>query len=258
MNSHPRAIDGLTERQARRIVISGRVQGVGFRPFIFRLAERHGLTGWVRNCAGRVQVHAEGDAEMLSRFEAALIGEAPLLARPRMESSAPVHAEGAGDFRILASESGGEIDVHLPPDLFCCDDCVAEMQSVAARRHRYPFTNCTQCGPRYTIIRSLPYDRPGTAMAGFALCPACRAEYENPADRRFHAQPLACPDCGPQLRFHRQGEGEHGEAALKAAIACLKAGFVVAVKGVGGYHLMCDAASDAAVKRLQTAQGAPR
>jgi hydrogenase maturation protein HypF len=257
MNSHPRAIDGLTERQARRIVISGRVQGVGFRPFIFRLAERHGLTGWVRNCAGRVQVHAEGDAEMLSRFEAALIGEAPLLSRPRMESSAPVHAEGAGDFRILASESGGEIDVHLPPDLFCCDDCVAEMQSVAARRHRYPFTNCTQCGPRYTIIRSLPYDRPGTAMAGFALCPACRAEYENPADRRFHAQPLACPDCGPQLRFHRQGEGEQGEAALKAAIACLKAGFVVAVKGVGGYHLMCDAASDAAVNRLRQRKGRP-
>jgi hydrogenase maturation protein HypF len=257
MNSHPRVIDTLEERQARRLVIAGRVQGVGFRPFIFRLAARHGLTGWVRNSAGKVLVHAEGGAQALAVFETALIGEAPLLSRPRLESSVPVHAEGAGDFRILASESSGETDVHLPPDLFCCEDCVAEMQSPAARRRRYPFTNCTQCGPRYTIIRSLPYDRPGTSMADFALCPSCRAEYENPADRRFHAQPLACPECGPQLRFHHRGESAQGEAALKAAIACLKAGLVVAVKGVGGYHLMCDAASDTAVNRLRRRKGRP-
>jgi hydrogenase maturation protein HypF len=257
MNSHPRVIDTLEERQARRLVIAGRVQGVGFRPFIFRLAARHGLTGWVRNSAGKVLVHAEGGAQALAVFETALIGEAPLLSRPRLESSAPVYAEGAGDFRILASESSGETDVHLPPDLFCCEDCVAEMQSPAARRHRYPFTNCTQCGPRYTIIRSLPYDRPGTSMADFALCPSCRTEYENPADRRFHAQPLACPECGPQLRFRHRGESAQGEAALEAAIACLKAGLVVAVKGVGGYHLMCDAASDTAVNRLRRRKGRP-
>lgn len=257
MNSHPRAIDGHTERRARRIVISGRVQGVGFRPFIFRLAEQHGLTGWVRNGAGKVLVHAEGAAQALAWFETALTQDAPVLSRPKLESSAPVHAEGAGDFRILVSDSGGEIDIHLPPDLFCCDDCVAEMQSPAARRYRYPFTNCTQCGPRYTIIRSLPYDRPGTSMANFDLCPACRADYENPADRRFHAQPLACPNCGPKLHFHRAEETAQGEAALEAAIACLEAGLVVAVKGVGGYHLMCDAASDAAVNRLRKRKGRP-
>ena len=205
MNSHPRATDGQTERQARRIVIAGRVQGVGFRPFIFRLAEIHGLTGWVRNGAGKVLVHAEGGTQALARFEAALIQDAPVLSRPRMESSAPAHAEGIGDFRILVSDAGGETDIHLPPDLFCCEDCLAEMQSPEARRYRYPFTNCTQCGPRYTIIRSLPYDRPGTSMAGFELCPACRAEYENPADRRFHAQPLACPVCGPKLQFPSRG-----------------------------------------------------
>ncbi len=144
--------------------------------------------------------------------------QAPPLARPHLESiGARPRSRGWRNFEILASEAAEGADIHLPPDLFCCEECLAEMATPGERRHRYPFTNCTQCGPRYTIISALPYDRPATSMAGFAMCAACRAEYENPADRRFHAQPLACPDCGPKLTFHGAGHSHaEGEAALDA------------------------------------------
>jgi hydrogenase maturation protein HypF len=257
MNTRSRGIDARRDPAARRMVIGGRVQGVGFRPFVHRTARRFGLAGWVRNGAGGVLVHVEGRLADIARFEAALTSDAPPLARPRLEASHAVAAGGALGFRILASDAVGDADVHLPPDLFCCDDCAAEFQDPSQRRFGYPFTNCTQCGPRYTIIATLPYDRRNTSMAGFEFCPRCRAEYDDPLDRRFHAQPLACPDCGPQLSFHGAGGEARGGAALDAAVARLREGAVVAVRGVGGYHLMCDPRDDAAVARLRERKHRP-
>lgn len=242
---------------ARRLALSGRVQGVGFRPFVWRMAQQCGVKGWVLNGAGRVVIHAEGQAGDLARFEAALIDDAPPLARPRFERIEEAAMQGARDFEIRASEAEESADVHLPPDLFCCADCVAELNDPRERRFRYPFTNCTQCGPRYTIIEALPYDRPNTSMSAFALCGTCRGEYEDPRDRRFHAQPLACAQCGPQISFHRGESICSGEDALNAAIACLRGGGIVAVKGVGGYHLMCDAANDEAVRGLRARKHRP-
>ena len=243
---------------ARDITVTGRVQGVGFRPFVYRVAQRLGLCGSVVNRSGSVLIHVEGPADAIARFETALIAETPPLARPRLASSAECASSGAQDFLIEESGTSGNIDVHLPPDLFCCADCIAEMQTPSQRRYRYPFTNCTQCGPRYTIIRSLPYDRGNTSMAGFPICAACRAEYDDPRDRRFHAQPLACPDCGPTLGFSRAGkEICRGEPALAATVECLRDGGIVAVKGIGGYHLICDAMNDATVRRLRRLKHRP-
>ena len=188
-------------RSARMITVEGRVQGVGFRPFIYRLARDLSLTGTVQNRTGEVMILAEGDAEALDEFERRLTEDAPPLARPEVKVVQDAAPTGAAEFRILPSAQGDSAAIHLPPDLFCCDDCLAEMANPAERRHRYPFTNCTQCGPRYTIIAALPYDRAATSMAGFALCPECAAEYADPGDRRFHAQPLACPACGPHAFF---------------------------------------------------------
>ncbi len=257
MNRHRPDIDGAVITAARRIVVSGRVQGVGFRPFIYRIARAFDLNGWVRNGPGRVVIHVEGDPPNIARFERALTMDAPPLARPDLTVSDPATIEDAADFRIVASDATELADVHLPPDLFCCDHCVEELQTPSARRFRYPFTNCTQCGPRYTIIQALPYDRPNTSMAAFDLCPQCRAEYEDPRDRRFHAQPLACPDCGPRLSVRLGDETCEGGSALSAAVDCLRRGGIVAVKGVGGYHLMCDPTDDAAIMRLRRRKHRP-
>ena len=234
------------------------MQGVGFRPFVYRLAHQHGIRGWVRNVEGAVEIHAEGRPAQLQRFSDALLQEAPPLSSPgplAVAACAPEHAEA---FVILGSQSARAADVHLPADGFVCADCLAELHDPANRRHRYPFINCTQCGPRYTLITALPYDRPNTAMRDFALCPACRDEYENPLDRRFHAEPIACPRCGPHLQFV-SGEAMHDgdEAALNAAAAALRSGKIVAVKGVGGYHLLCDAANDEAVAALRARKPRP-
>ena len=253
-----RALGAGAARSARRIVVGGQVQGVGFRPFAYRLAQSLGLAGWVRNGAGRVIIHIEGAPADLRHFETALIGTAPPLARPRIVETRAADIEGVRDFLILASESAEGSEVHVPPDLYCCELCAAELQDPAARRHRYPFTNCTQCGPRYTIIAALPYDRSNTSMADFPLCPRCRSEYEDPLDRRFHAEPLACPDCGPRLAFRRAASpGCTDEDALAAAVALLRDGGIVAVKGVGGYHLMCDAADEGAVRTLRARKRRP-
>ncbi len=241
--------------------IGGRVQGVGFRPFVYRLAHRFGLRGWVRNSGGTVEICAQGLAPQLEAFGRALLDQAPPAARAQLLEERPAPEEPATEFRILASASGAPARIHVPPDLFACDDCLAELRDPAARRYRYPFINCTQCGPRYTLIRALPYDRLNTTMAGFALCPACAAEYANPLDRRFHAQPLACAVCGPQLRWYADlGEPcEVGgnDAALSAATSALHAGQIVAVRGIGGYHLLCDAGREDAVARLRARKRRP-
>jgi len=237
---------------ARQIVISGRVQGVGFRPFVFRLANKLNLTGSVFNGSGKVMIHAEGTTQSLDRFEQFLIKSAPPLAKPRLDTTKIVAFKGSSDFIIRASESSLTAEIHIPPDLFTCDDCLAELRGPDERRFRYPFINCTQCGPRYTIINGMPYDRPSTTMENFVLCDACCEEYESPIDRRFHAQPLACPDCGPSLTF-RGVDTLVGDTpkALDAAVNALLQGDILAVKGIGGYHLMCDASNDEAVGRLR-------
>jgi len=248
----------MPERTAQHITIGGRVQGVGFRPFVYRLAHRYRITGWVRNANGAVEIHAEGEASQLRLFRDALLAEAPPLSAPGPLRITDCAAEQTQDFSILGSESTSAADIHLPPDGFVCADCLAELHDPANRRHRYPFINCTQCGPRYTLIAALPYDRPNTAMRDFALCPDCRREYENPLDRRFHAEPIACPVCGPHLHFVSGDEAHEGdEAALAAAVAALCAGKIVAVKGVGGYHLLCDAANDEAVATLRQRKPRP-
>ena len=248
----------MPERTAQHITIGGRVQGVGFRPFVYRLAHRYRITGWVRNANGAVEIHAEGEASQLRLFRDALLAEALPLSAPGPLRITDCAAEQTQDFSILGSESTSAADIHLPPDGFVCADCLAELHDPANRRHRYPFINCTQCGPRYTLIAALPYDRPNTAMRDFALCPDCRREYENPLDRRFHAEPTACPVCGPHLHFVSGDEAHEGdEAALAAAVAALCAGKIVAVKGVGGYHLLCDAANDEAVATLRQRKPRP-
>ncbi|MBX9846373.1 MAG: carbamoyltransferase HypF [Xanthobacteraceae bacterium] len=245
--------------RGRRIVVTGRVQGVGFRPFVKRLACRLGLSGWVRNHAGAVHIVACGDADSLNRFVADLIARAPPFARPRLHEIDPCGAAGADGFLILDSQGGDLRGADVAPDQSVCEECLAEMRDPGARRHRYPFTNCTQCGPRYTIVRALPYDRASTTMAGFAMCWNCRREYADPFDRRFHAEPIACPDCGPQLRFVDPSGGSAPLAgdAIAAALGTLRNGMTVAVKGIGGYHLMCDATSETAVGRLRRAKRRP-
>jgi hydrogenase maturation protein HypF len=237
---------------ACRWLLSGIVQGVGFRPFVYRMAHHYGLRGWVRNCTGRVEVVASGPPDCLQAFGRDLLARAPAIARPAIEHTEAVGALHCDDFRILASQTGDDSDIHVPPDYFVCADCLAELNDHADRRYRYPFINCTQCGPRYTLIRALPYDRAHTSMADFALCADCEREYNDSLDRRFHAEPVACPVCGPQLLFRQSGyEIRDTEMALAACVQALQDGRVVAVKGVGGYHLMCDAASSTALMYLR-------
>ena len=241
------------------VVLSGHVQGVGFRPFVYRLAKSHGLTGQVQNRLGEVHVIASGSAATLRRFQRDLIKFAPPLSRPAIDSVLPISAGPFDDFEIAASSAQADARIFVPPDYFMCDDCRRELHDKSDRRYRYPFINCTQCGPRYTLIQELPYDRPNTSMACFPLCKACTAEYLDPSDRRFHAEPVACPACGPHLNFVRpeQADSVEKSAALNAALDCLRNGQVVAVKGIGGYHLMCDARNGNAVEVLRKRKQRP-
>lgn len=228
------------------------MQGVGFRPFIFLLANNLQLTGWVRNCMGTVEIHVQGMLENIEKFIVDLAEKKPPLSQFKLETNRSVGVKEFNKFSILESQAQGDSYISVPGDLFLCDECLAELNDPSNRRYRYPFNNCTQCGPRYTIIQRLPYDRVNTTMAGFKLCDACRSEYENPRNRRFHAEPIACADCGPSLTFHDDVTSySKNEDALKHAIEVLRNGKVLAVKGIGGYHLMCDASSKQAVTRLR-------
>ncbi|MGD8605259.1 MAG: carbamoyltransferase HypF, partial [Anaerolineales bacterium] len=242
----------MSNLQGARIFISGIVQGVGFRPFVYALAQRYNLTGWVRNTSAGVDIEVDGDPEQLSSFVLALEQEAPPLAYIDRLEVEERPANGFSGFEIRHSEPIPNAFQPISPDVSLCDDCRRELFDPADRRYRYPFINCTNCGPRFTIIKDIPYDRPKTTMAPFEMCPDCRFEYEDPGDRRFHAQPVACPICGPQIWLEVEGSrlGDR-EEALRLARRMLREGKIVAVRGLGGFHLACDAANSEAVETLR-------
>ncbi|HVW22120.1 MAG TPA: carbamoyltransferase HypF [Opitutaceae bacterium] len=235
--------------------VRGLVQGVGFRPFVHRAARRRGLRGWVLNDGEGVLIRAVGSGAAVADLAAALAAEAPSAARVDsvISEALAAGAEPPGPgFAILASAPNGRVETAIPPDLAVCPDCRRELLDPGDRRHLYPFINCTQCGPRYSILESLPYDRPRTTMRAFRMCPRCAAEYGDPADRRFHAEPNACPECGPQARFIPAAPGlPTGPDPIASAAAALAAGWIVALKGLGGFHLLVDAANGGAIARLR-------
>jgi len=244
-----------SEEVRQRFTVTGVVQGVGFRPFVHRIASEAGLAGFVGNDSGAVFLEVQGEEARVAEFGRRLRTEAPPLARISSVSVTDLATDaGCGrDFRIVASQTVGGVTTPIPPDIAVCDQCVAELFNPRDRRYRHPFVTCTNCGPRFTIIRGLPYDRPGTTMSGFAMCERCAAEYHDPTDRRFHAQPIACPHCGPSLWFSAQaGRVTGSDAALAATQRALAAGAVVAIKGIGGYHLACVAGDEAVVRALRS------
>ena len=244
-------------RQRLRVRIEGTVQGVGFRPFVYRVATELGLGGWVLNDSRGVLIEAEGERGALEALLNRLRTDAPPLALVERIADEVLDPTGETDFRITQSEEGGEAEAAVSPDVATCDDCLAELRDPDDRRYRYPFTNCTNCGPRFTIVRGVPYDRPLTTMASFEMCERCLAEYEDPLDRRFHAQPNACPVCGPSLRLvDRAGRAvaEGNDRALEAVALALAEGRIVAVKGLGGYHLACRADDEAVVAELRASK----
>jgi hydrogenase maturation protein HypF len=238
----------------QRFIVTGVVQGVGFRPFVHRIASDLGLAGFVGNDSGAVFLEVQGPRERVDEFGRRLRADAPPLARLSAVSVTDVEADTACGtaFRIVESQTVAGATTPIPPDIAVCDDCVAELFDAGDRRYRHPFVTCTNCGPRFTIIRALPYDRPATTMSAFAMCERCAAEYHDPANRRFHAQPIACPDCGPSLWFRRGAQRVDGsDAALAATQQALDAGAVLAIKGIGGYHLACVADDEAVVGGLR-------
>jgi len=240
------------------IRVGGRVQGVGFRPFVYRLARSLSLTGEVQNCSGVVEINLQGTISDIENFKQQLITKSPPLAEPEILQTKNINNKPFSYFNIIASSQLGEVDIHVPPDFFTCNDCLQELTDPGERRYQYPFINCTQCGPRYSIIKSLPYDRINTSMAGFPLCEKCAVEYTNPMDRRFHAQPLACQDCGPELTFISGKSSVKGNSSsLSACVNAINNGQIIAIKGVGGYHLVCDALNDKAVSKLRLRKHRP-
>ncbi len=236
----------------RRIEVSGVVQGVGFRPYIYRLATDRSLAGKILNTSAGVTIEVEGAALAVHDFITRLPSEAPPLARITSVTVQDVPFRGDLEFQIVASRGGEQSRVLISPDVALCDDCLSELFDPADRRYRYPFINCTNCGPRYTIVRNVPYDRPLTSMAAFPMCAACRHEYEDPRNRRFHAQPNACWECGPQVQlWDAEGQPFQLGDAIVAAAAWLQEGGIVAIKGLGGFHLAVDATNAAAVERLR-------
>lgn len=256
-------------RAARDILVAGAVQGVGFRPFVHALATGLDLAGEVRNTSAGVEVRVEGSAQTLDTFVARLVDDAPPLALIEDLSWVPAVPRGLSGFSITSSKPGRRVDTLVTADAATCDECLADILDRRNRRYRYPFTNCTNCGPRFTITREVPYDRPTTTMSTFHMCAVCEQEYHDPTDRRFHAQPNACPACGPQLSLRLLGPPApdggtafppgtpaspiiRGDAAMRETVALLLKGGIAAVKGLGGYHLACDATNAASVATLRT------
>ena len=243
-----------------RAKIGGRVQGVGFRPTVYRYATEFGLGGFVRNDPQGVTLEVEGQARNVDAFFAQLTALPPRQAVIATIEREVVDVKGEREFAVIESAADGLPRSTSRRDLATCPDCLEELFAAADRRAAYAFINCTNCGPRFTIIRDLPYDRPLTSMAGFHMCQPCAAEYHDPADRRFHAQPAACPQCGPTLRYQERGaQGVAGDdaAAIRRTQAALRAGQIVAIKSLGGYHLACDAANAGAVARLRERKHRP-
>ena len=247
-------MDAVNQVKGITIRVRGLVQGVGFRPTVWRIAKRLGLTGNVMNDSEGVLIRAFGYPAALVEFEVAIASEAPSLARIDTIETAPLTGRPPVDFRILASRSGA-VTTGVVPDAATCPACLADIRDPSNRRYRYPFTNCTHCGPRLSILRAIPYDRASTSMAAFAMCAECLAEYRDPSNRRFHAQPNACPVCGPKV-WLEEADGrpkpiEPHRDAVQAAAALIESGAIVAIKGIGGFHLACDARNEDAVARLR-------
>lgn len=250
----PTAVAESTPRR-RRVTVRGVVQGVGFRPYLYGLATELALAGHVTNTPEGVVAEVEGSASAVARFCELVAAQAPPLARVESVHHREMPPVGGTAFTILTSRTGGPARTLVSPDSATCADCLAELAAPADRRYRHPFVNCTHCGPRFTIVTGVPYDRANTTMAGFAMCPDCAREYADPADRRFHAQPVACPACGPRLKLVLAQETRpsdvEGVDPVTAARALLKRGAILAVKGLGGYHLACDASNQEAVALLR-------
>ena len=244
--------EGGTMRVGRRIEARGIVQGVGFRPWVTRVAREQGVAGRVRNDARGVTIDAFADQATLDRFVARLTASPPPAADVREWQSHEIPDEPIDRFDIADTVDDGDLRISIPADLAICDDCLAEIFDPRNRRYRYPFTNCTNCGPRFTIARAAPYDRTATTMDVFEMCARCRREYDDPGNRRFHAQPNACPDCGPGLALlTARGDVAGDPDPIAAAARALSAGLIVAVKGLGGFHLACDAGNARAVRELR-------
>jgi len=237
-------------QKAYRLLVRGTVQGVGFRPFIFRLATSLGFSGYVKNIGQGVEIHLEAEQADFEAFLRGLRSEAPPLARIESVDYQEAQPLGLKSF-LIEHSSQEESFVFIAPDIATCEECLKEIEKPEERRYRYPFTNCTNCGPRYTIVKGLPYDREKTTMARFKMCPECQREYEDPRDRRYHAQPIACPRCGPQIVLIESRTGKTISESLDEAIKLIKKGKIIAIKGLGGFHLVGDATNPRAVTRLR-------
>jgi hydrogenase maturation protein HypF len=246
----------MSVRVRRRLDVSGVVQGVGFRPFVFRLATQAGLGGFVQNLSSGVAIEVEGDHDEVETFVRQLAHDAPPLARVRAIEQTSMPPEDEPVFEIRSSGAGAG-RAWLPPDIAPCEACLQELRGVGERRGQHPFISCTDCGPRFSIVEAVPFDRVRTTMAGLSLCADCRDEFERPGDRRFHAQTIACRRCGPRLAFAAGDKQAEGDAAMAAALDVLASGGIVAVKGVGAYHLSCDAHCETAVAALRRRKGRP-
>lgn len=237
---------------SREIHIKGTVQGVGFRPFVYSMAKKYNITGWVRNSSAGVEIHANGTPKEMKDFISEVKTNPPPLAKIDEFLESDINSAVNKDFTILQSQTIPGEFIPISPDVSICSDCQEELLDPSNHRYRYPFINCTNCGPRLTIIKEIPYDRPNTTMAEFTMCERCQAEYDNPLDRRFHAQPVACPDCGPQVWFESPASApEKGENGIQQARQFLKDGKIIAIKGLGGFHLACDALNRKAVSKLR-------